>query len=210
MNKIRKFKIRPHQKEITRRVLKTGVDLKGAGLNSESALEEAVCSFASLLAPGLLYRFFDGHNEELLGAGLESKEMFSVCVLTLGRAPEEALAECKDNPALQTVRGVAFADFLRTAVNFSADLVKEQAEKEEFEVGEVEILYSPVFSYGVEPKFLREAVVADKEVAARALPVLFNILETGKIDAAYEQGEVTPKSSVVFLVPWQKKKKRKK
>lgn len=209
MNKIRKFKINPHYKDIVRRVMKTQADLKGAGLSDDAALVKFINDFALNLMPGVVYRFFDGASLELEAAGISNKEMFSVCIVTLGRAVEDA-AENYDAAARRTLAQIAFFDFLRTAVYFVSDLVKDLSEKEEFTTDSMEVLHSPSFTHGTEPKFLKEAARASAETSAKVLPVLFEMLNAAKIDVEYNGGEITPKGTIVFLIPWQKKKKKKK
>jgi len=211
MNKIKKFKIRPHLKDITRRVYKSGADLRGVNLADETALNKFILDFAKNLKPGVIYNFFEGETAALEEAGVTHRDMFSVCMVTLGKEIETAMEAVKDNPAVSTIYAVAFADFLRTAVGFTADLIKEQAEKEEFETENFEVLFSPVFSYGPEPKFLREAVKVSSEIALKILPVLMKELDARKIDVTLsETGGLEPKGAIIFLVPWDKKKRRKK
>ncbi len=210
MNKIKKFKIRPHLKEITRRVYKANLDLKAAGITDEVALNKFILDFAKTLNPGVIYKFFSAQNDALEEAGVAHRDMFSVCIVTLGKEIESKMDEVKDNFTVATIYAVAFADFLRTSVNFTADLIKEQAQKEEFETEGFEVLFSPVFSYGPEPKFLREALKAPAEVAAKVMPVLIAELNTEKIEVTFEDGKLNPKDTIVFLIPWNKKKRRKK
>lgn len=210
MNKIKKFKIKPHLKDITRRIYKTEINLASAGIDGEAALCKFILDFAKNLNPGVIYQFFDRQNIALQAAGISSSEMFSVCVVTLGKEIEAVMDGVKDNFAVSTIYSVAFSDFLRTAVSFTADLIKEQAEKEEFETEGFEVLYSPVFSYGPEPKFLREAFKIEREVALKTLPVLIAELNAGKIDVSFEENKLTPEDTIVFLIPWNKKKKRRK
>lgn len=210
MNKIKKFKIKPHLKDIVRRIYKAGPDLKTAALDNEADLNKFILNFAKTLNGGVIYQYFDGKNQALADAGVTHEGGFSACVVTLGKEIEADMELTKDNFTLQTVKGVCFADFLRSAVNFTADLIKDQAEKEEFEATGFEVLCSPAFSYGPEPKFLREALKVEAEIAGRVLPPLLTELNCEKIDVKFENGAPSPKGTIVFLVPWNKKKKRKK
>ncbi|WP_428897605.1 hypothetical protein Dip518_001396 [Parelusimicrobium proximum] len=210
MNKIKKFKIKPHLKDITRRVYRTNLDLKSAGIMSEVDLHKQILNYTKKLAPGVIYRFFDTDTDELMNAGFIHDGMFSACVATLGAEVEADLEAAEGEPVLQTVLGICFFDFLRSAVTFVSDLIKDAAEAEEFEAGGLEVIYAPAFTYGAEPKFLKEALKIDGETAVKALPVLFNILQTDKIDVKFEDGNVIPKGTVVFLMPWNKSRKRRK
>lgn len=107
------------------------------------------------------------------------------------------------------IANIVIYDFLRTAITFIADLIKEDAAKEDFEVEGYELLSSPVFAYGPLPRFLREAPKADPEIAKAALPALFERLNAAKINVKFENGQVWPKATVVFIMPWRKKKGKK-
>jgi hypothetical protein len=97
-------------------------------------------------------------------------------------------------------------DFLRTAVAFVSDLIKDEAKKEDFITESHEILSSPVFSHVPEPKFLREAARAEAEVRNKVLPVLFERLNASKINVKFEDNTVFPKATIAFIMPWKKKK----
>ena len=60
--KIKRFKISTRQKEITRKVLRLGLDLPAAGIDSEIALARFVVELSQKLDPGTVYEF----NENVL------------------------------------------------------------------------------------------------------------------------------------------------
>ncbi|WP_424244766.1 hypothetical protein Dip510_002036 [Elusimicrobium posterum] len=210
MNKIKKFKISLRQKDIARRILRSNLDLKTAGIASDIELARFIVDVSKSLNPGVVYKLFKDDYEGLEAVGITARDIFSVCVVTLGEEIEEKLKEFEGNQTLQIAANIALTEFLRTAFYFVSDLISDQAKKEEFETEGYELLYSPVFSYAPEPKFIAEAVRMDKEMALKAMPVLFESLNTAKIGVAVQEGEVTPKATIAFLIPWQKKKKRKK
>lgn len=103
---------------------------------------------------------------------------------------------------------IVLLEFLKSAVSFVADLVKEQAEKEECETQEVQFVYLPPFGLAIAPKLLREAALLEAPLAQKALPVILEKLNSGKIDLSAQEGSLSPFMSAVFLVPWQKSRKK--
>ncbi len=209
MRKIRKFKIAVHFKDILRRVRASNTDAAAAGFPLDSDIAVFISSLHAQAEPGVVYEFIEGPCMELTTAGVrQNAQCFSVCAVTLGPAVEEALAAIT-NPGALTIANIAVYEFLRTAVTFISDLVKQDADKEDFTVEGYEILSSPVFGYAPEPKFLREAQRVDPQLAARAIPVLLERLNSSKISVSFEGGKLTPKATIIFMMPWQKKKGKK-
>ena len=205
MRKIRKFKVAIHLKEILRRVKLSNIDRNAAGLPLDSDVAVFISSLHAAVEPGVVYEFIEGQCLELSTAGINHSDMFSVCVLTLGPKIEEEIAQLTDVNAVAAANIIMY-DFLRSAVHFVADLVKEEAKKEDYIIEGQEILYAPVFSHVPEPKFLREAPRIESEIAHRALPVLLARLNADKINVKYEDGKIMPKATIAFIMPWQKKK----
>ncbi|MGB2579026.1 hypothetical protein AAIR98_000945 [Elusimicrobium simillimum] len=210
MNKIKKFKISLRRKSIAGRILRSKLDLKAAGIADEFELDKFIVSLYATLNPGVVYKLFEERSLELENIGIKHDEMFSACVVTLGREIEDKVKEFDGNADLQTAANIILFEFLKGAVQFTADLIKEQAEKEEFETTGIEVLYSPVFSYTTEPKFLQEAYRIEREMADKATPVIFEALNTAKINVSCDNGQIEPKATLAFLVPWQKRKRKKK
>ena len=193
MRKIKRFKIATRQKEILRKLLRTAQDLKQAGFEE--------------LDPGTVYEFNQDAHWELDAATLIPKEMFSACAVTLGDKVERFLAQI-DNPQRLILANTALYEFLRIAILFVTELVKEQAAKEECDILDMQLVYSPALGVAAEPKMLREAPRLDKDLAEKTLPVLLEKLNSAKIDVALQNTEITPKATAVFLIPWQKRKKK--
>ena len=208
MRKIRKFKISLHYKEILRRIKSAEVDLNAAGFTSESALAVFISSLHQAADTGVLYELNEGSCLELTSAGFNHQGSFSLCLITLGKKLEEQLA-CITNMSQLTVANIAVYEFLRTALNFVVDLLKEEAEKDNLIPLNIELLSAPVFSYGVEPKFLREAKHLDITLVKKVLPDLLKRLEAQKINVSFEGDILTPKATVAFVIPWVKKKGKK-
>ena len=208
MRKIRKFKVPVHLKEILRRIKLSGADAGAAGFCDDKDLVVFISSLHRALEPGVVYEFVEGSCMEIAGAGIENNGVLCVCALTLGAKIEEEISKIQ-NPHALAAANIILYEFLRTAVIFTAGLVKDAAEKEDFTAGGYEVLYAPSFGYGPEPKFLREAARADAPIAQKALPALFDRLHAQKIGLKFESGSVAPKASIVFIMPWQKKKSRK-
>lgn len=208
MRKIKQFKVAIHLKEILRRIRLAGIDHAAAGFPNESDLAVFIATLHKTLRPGVVYEFIEGQCLELSGAGIKHEDRFSVCIITLGQEIEQAAAQITDMQAA-AIANIVIYDFLKTAVYFIADLVKEDAQKEDFTAEGYELLYSPVFSYGPQPRFLREAVKTEPQAAKSALPLLFERLKADKINVRFENGKVTPKATIVFIMPWHKKKGKK-
>jgi hypothetical protein len=207
MRKIRKFRVAMHLREILRRVKLSGIDSAAAGFAHENDLVVFIAALHKIVEPGIVYEFVKGRCMELACAGLERGDMFSVCVVTLGDKLEKEIASVCDPRAL-AVANIVLYEFLRTAVIFSADIIKDEAREEDFTAESYEILYSPVFGYGLEPKFLREVPRAEPHTARKALGPLFERLNAQKINVKFENDAVSPKATVVFMMPWQRKKGR--
>ena len=184
------------------------MDLAAAGFVSESALAVFISSLHQVVDTGVLYEFNEGSCLELNSAGFTHQGPFSLCTMTLGKKIEEQI-NCLTNMGQLTVANIAAYEFLRTALNFVVDLLKEEAKKEDLVTENIELLTAPVFSYGAEPKFLREAKHLDITLVKKVLPDLFKRLETQKINVKFEEGAVTPKATISFVIPWFKKKGKK-
>jgi hypothetical protein len=205
MRKIRKFKVPVHLKEILRRVKLSQADIKAAGFSDEKDLAVFIASLHRAVDPGVVYEFIEGRCMELVSVGVENNGVLGVCALTLGSKIEEEINQIQ-NPQALAIANIILHEFLRAAVIFVSGLIKDDAEKEDFTVGGYEVLYSPSFSYGPEPKFLREAVRVDAQIAQKALPALFDRLNAQKINLKFIDGQTFPKTTIVFMMPWQKKK----
>ena len=207
MRKIRKFKITLHYKEILRRLRGAGIDLRAAGFQDESELAVFLTSLHAALEPGVVYEFLEGQNLELAGLGLDYK-MSSLCALTLGEKIDQEISKII-NPQALVIANIALMEFLRTAIMFMADVVSEDAKKEEFETESYTIVAVPQFNYSNQPKFIREAKQIEVFKAKELLPVLLGRLNGDKVGITYRDGQLLPKNTIVFVVPWKKKKGKK-
>ena len=211
MRKIKRFKISLRQKEILRKLLRGGGLLRQAGFTSELEVNQYILKAFSLLDPGVVYEFNQDAHWELDDNSTIHKEMFSACVVTLGSKIEAFAQEAQAvNPSRQIVAGTIILEFLKNAISFVTDLVKEQAEKEEYEALEPQFVYLPPFGIAAPPKALREAVRLEKTLADKTLPLILEKLNAAKIEVALQQGSevFTPAYTAVFLVPWQKTRKK--
>ena len=86
--------------------------------------------------------------------------------------------------------------------------VEEQAEKEECEALEPQFVYVPKLGLAPEPKLFKDSPRTEEETARKILPKLLERLQSGKIDVSCQDGSVQPQATAVFIVPWQKKKRR--
>lgn len=207
MRKIRKFKITLHYKEILRRLRGAGIDLRSAGFNDERELAVFLTSLHAALEPGVVYEFLEGQNMELNGLGLDYK-MSSLCALTLGGKIDDEIAKII-NPQALVIANIALMEFLRTAIMFMADVVNDDAKKEEFETENYTIIAVPQFNYSNQPKFIREAKQIEVALAKELLPVLLDRLNGAKVGIKYQEGQLVPKNTIVFVIPWKKKKGKK-
>lgn len=207
MRKIKRFKISTRQKEIVRKILRSGLNLRQAGLEDELALTRFVLSLSAELDPGTVYEFSQDWHWELEHEHIAAQEMFSACVVTLGDKVEKLTAAITDEARLITAHTILL-EFLRTATLFVSDLIKEQAEAEECETSDLQLVYAPSYPVAAEPKLLREALRLEKPLAEKTLPLLLEKLNAEKIDVRLQDGSLTPKATLVFLIPWQKKKRK--
>ena len=208
MRKIKRFKITLRQREILNRLLRDLPLLRRAGFQNQPEVSTFILTLFKLLDPGVVYEFNQDALWELDEHSIIRKEMFSACAVTLGKPLEEFIAQLP-NEDKKTAAVLVSLEFLKTAVLFVADLVKEQAEAEECETLDLQYIYLPPFVQLAAPKMLREAVTLEKTLAQKALPVILEKLNANKIEMAFSDGKISPRYSTVFLVPWQKKTRKK-
>ncbi len=206
MRKIKRFKISPRSREILNKLLREVPLLRRAGFQNQPEISAFIQTIFNLLDPGTVYEFNQDAHWELENEGIIHKEMFSACVVTLGDKLEPFLESLPNDDKRTAALSVIF-EFLKTAVLFVADLIKEQAEKEEFETLDLQFVYLPSFSTAAAPKMLREAVRLENTVAAKALPVILEKLSASKIEVSQQGNGLSPRLTAVFLIPWQKAKK---
>ena len=207
MRKIKRFKISTRQKEIMRKVQRLELDLSADGLTDEITLTRFVVDLSKKLDPGTVYELNENVLWDLPEHTVAAQGMFSACAVTLGAAATEYVAALQGNTQL-AAQTVLF-EFLRTATLFVLDLVKEQAEKEEYEVAEPQFVYVPKLGLAPEPKLFKDSPRLASETAQKILPELLKRVHSDKIDVSLqEDGALAPQATVVFIVPWQKKKRK--
>ena len=206
MRKIKRFKIPSRQREILRRLLRELPLLRRAGFASEAEVTAFILSIFKLLDPGVVYEFNQDAHWELDDTSAIRKEMFSACAVTLGDKIEPFLAQIQ-NEDRKAAAIIVLLEFLKSAVSFVTELVKEQAQKEECEILDLQFVYLPPFGAAA-PKLLREAVRLENTLAQKALPVILEKLSAEKIDLSVSESVLSPRRSTVFLVPWQKNRKK--
>lgn len=206
MRKIKRFKIPSRQREILRRLLRELPLLRRAGFASEADVTAFILSIFKLLDPGVVYEFNQDAHWELDDTSAIRKEMFSACAVTLGDKIEPFLAQIQ-NEDRKAAAIIVLLEFLKSAVSFVTELVKEQAQKEECEILDLQFVYLPPFGAAA-PKLLREAVRLENTLAQKALPVILEKLSAEKIDLSVSESVLSPRMSTVFLVPWQKNRKK--
>lgn len=209
MRKIKRFKISPRQKEILRRLVRGGGLLRQAGFTTELEVTKYILEGFATLNPGVVYEFNQDAHWELDEQSAVHKEMFSACAVTLGSALEQWVEKAKaHSQAREITAGTIALEFLKSAVSFVSDLVHEQAQKEEYEALDPQLVYLPPFGVAAAPKLLRDGVRLEKTLADKTLPVLLEKLNASKVDIALQDGNITPFYTAVFLVPWQKARKK--
>ena len=182
--------------------------LRRAQFKSQPEVNAFILDLFKLLDPGVVYEFNQDAHWELDDTSAIRKEMFSACAVTLGK-PIEDFIDALPNEDKKAAALMVALEFLKTAVLFVADLIKQQAEKEECETLDLQYVYLPPFVRLAAPKMLREAVVLEKTIAAKALPLILDKINAGKIDVSFNGEVLSPRYSALFLVPWQKKTRRK-
>lgn len=206
MRKIKRFKISSRSREILNKLLREVPLLRRAGFQTQPEISAFIQTVFKQLDPGVVYEFNQDAHWELENESIIHKEMFSACVVTLGNKLAPFLEQLP-NEDKKTVALTVILEFLKTAILFVADLIKEQAEKEEFETLDLQFIYLPPFGAAGAPKMLREAVRVDHTVAVKALPIILEKLSAEKIDVSLTDNSLIPPLTTVFLIPWQKAKK---
>ncbi len=208
MRKIKRFKITSREREILNRLMREIPLLRRAGFQNQPEVTAFIASIFKLLDPGVVYEFNQDAHWELDNQSILHKEMFSACAVTLGNQLTPFL-ESLPNDDKRTAAITVILEFLKTAIGFVTDLIKEQAQKEECETLDLQFVYLPPFGAAGAPKMLREAVRLEKTVADKALPVILPHLKAEKIDVSLtSEGTLLPPYTAVFFVPWQKAKKK--
>ena len=208
MRKIKRFKITSRSREILNRLMRELPLLRRAGFQSQPEVSAFITDIFKRLDPGVVYEFNQEAHWELDDQSILHKEMFSACAVTLGDQLEPFL-EGLPNEDKKIAAVTVILEFLKTAILFVMDLVKEQAQKEECETLDLQFVYLPSFSTAGAPKMLREAVCLDKTLADRSLPLILEKIHAEKIEVTRtEQGMLSPRFTTVFLVPWQKAKRK--
>lgn len=206
MRKIKRFKISTRQKEISRKLMRLGLDLSADGLTDEIALTRFVIDLSKKLDPGTVYELNENVLWDLPEHTIAAQGMFSACVVTLGEQATQYTDSLQGNKQL-AAQTVLF-EFLRTAVLFVLDLVKEQAEKEEYETADIQFIYVPKLGLAPEPKLFQDAPRLDTAAAIKILPELLKRVSSDKIEVSLAQEQLVPQATAVFIVPWQKKKRK--
>lgn len=208
MRKIKRFKITSREREILNRLMRELPLLRRAGFQNQPEVSAFVLEIFKQIDPGVVYEFNQDTHWELDDQSVLYKEMFSACAVTLGNQLTTYLATLP-NEDKRTVAVTIILEFLKTAILFVADLVKEQAAKEECETLDLQFIYLPPFGAAGAPKMLREANRAEQTTVVKALPVILPHLQAEKIDVSLAQdGTLQPVYTAVFFVPWQKAKKK--
>ena len=208
MRKIKRFKISSREREILNRLMRELPLLRRAEFKSQQEVSAFIADLFKLIDPGVVYEFNQDAHWELDNTNILHKEMFSACAVTLGDKLTPFL-ENLPNEDKRTVALTVILEFLKTAVLFVLDLVKEQAQKEECETLDMQFVYLPPFGAAGAPKMLRESVRIEKTTAVQILPVILPHLQAEKIDVSLTpSGELLPAYTAVFFVPWQKAKKK--
>lgn len=208
MRKIKRFKITLREREILNRLLRELPLLRRAGFKSQPEVSAFILEIFKQIDPGVVYEFNQDAHWELDDQSILHKEMFSACTVTLGNQLTPYL-ETLPNEDKRTAAITVILEFLKTAILFVVDLIKEQAQKEECETLDLQFVYLPPFGAAGAPKMLREAVRLDKTVADKILPTILSYLKSEKIDVSLgADGQLLPPYTTLFFVPWQKAKKK--
>ena len=208
MRKIKRFKITSRSREILNRLMREMPLLRRAGFKSQPEVSAFITEIFNQIDPGVVYEFNQDAHWELDDQSIIHKEMFSACAVTLGDKLTPYLAGLP-NDDKRTAAITVILEFLKTAVSFVTDLIKEQAEKEECEILETQFVYLPPFGAAGAPKMLREAARVEAALVNKALPLILPHLKAEKIDVSLAQdGTLLPPYTAVFFVPWQKAKKK--
>ena len=164
MRKIKRFKITSRSREILNKLMRELPLLRRAGFASQPEVTAFIMDIFKQIDPGVVYEFNQDAHWELDDQSVVHKEMFSACAVTLGDKLT-AYLNALPNDDKRTAAVTVILEFLRTAIGFVTDLIKEQAEKEECEISDLQFVYLPPFGAAGAPKMLREAVRLEKTLA---------------------------------------------
>lgn len=211
MRKIRRVKITIHHKEIARRLSRLKCDLKAAGLEGDLQVKEFISGLAARLEAGTVFDSFDKEFTGFNGTGLPEKCFFTVAAATLGEQFSAHVLGIPDPNAKAAALVVGY-EFLETAADLVCEIAAEEAAKENFNLGQYEIIRAPLLEPPQDiriplPVFIRESATYPPETAETALPPLFERLNAPKIAVATNNGVLTPAFTVVFIRKWQSRKK---
>lgn len=182
--------------------------LRRAGFTSQPEVSAFITEIFTQIDPGVVYEFNQDAHWELDDTSIIHKEMFSACAVTLGDKLTPYLASLP-NDDKRTAAVTVILEFLKTAICFVTDLIKEQAEKEECEILDLQFVYLPPFGAAGAPKMLREAVRLESTLTQKALPQILPHLNAEKIEVSLaSDGTLLPPYTAVFFIPWQKAKKK--
>lgn len=183
--------------------------MRQAGFSTELEVTQYILEGFATLNPGVVYEFNQDAHWELDAQNTVYKEMFTACAVTLGTKLEDWVEKAHQTaPARYIVAGTVAFEFLKNAISFVTDLIAEQAQKEEYETLPPQFIYLPPFGVTAPPKPLREAVRLEQALSAKILPVVLEKLNAQKVDITPGPQMPAPFYTAVFLVPWQKARKK--
>lgn len=210
MKKIRKFKLPVHDRELLRRIGKSGLNLKELAIEDENQVKEFAYSLVCETEPSVIYETFDNDF-----AGLGSLfDIFTAGVLTLGSGLDKKIDSLSYEEHKKAAQ-ICALEFLDSGFDFVINLITEEAKKENFETAPVRLLFFPKNAIldknsTLSPRFIRKTEILPDEDKKKVIPLLTEKLKVGKISVSLNENRIIPDYTIIFLVQWMRKKRRKK
>jgi len=209
MKKIRRFKISEHTKEIARRIKKAGISLESLSIASQADLQKWTVDLLNETDPAVVYASFD---KELPSTD-KLFDVSSAAVITLGTKLSDKINSLTDDE-LKKAAQICVFEFLDTAFDFVTNLIREEAQNDNFQILPARLLHLPEGgNYSKADtgaaRFARKSEIMTDDEKVNILPVVIEKLDISKISVSYTDGLIAPQHTLVFLVPWARKRRRK-
>lgn len=183
MRKIRDFRLRISHKELRRRA-RSVVDLASLGLSEDRRddrkFEVLVDAFSARLKPAVLFESFSSESTETAELSPLPGLAHTLALITLGPGAAEAQAEARtESEARGKLLDLMALMAGEEAVQFVANLLKDEVEEERCELSPIHYLSDP-----------------------EALSLAFRKLDGAKIGLSLEAGRLLPEGSAAFCLSW--------
>lgn len=200
MRKIKKFRIPIYSYDILRKAKKRRIDLFALGLAAQESAKEYIASIAASIEPSTVFDFLDAQDPLAGEPGPFLGGSVTAGVITLGVPFAGKLAAIKD-PELFRLAETAAVVFGDTGLKVITELISQETGMEGFEPGETSYLYAcPAPDTDDAPP---------PASAPGTITAVLERLQADRIGVRFENGELVPRYSMLFTIPWASRKKAK-